>query len=1158
MRNDADYQVRSPRGGKFSSLPSSLRTISNYLRSVSANASSIAASTVRQAAVSAASSGVFNHEDDRQREQVQWSNFDNLELDSGEIRQVLLLTYLNGFQLWDVQDASNVHELVSRRDGPVAFLRLQPRPILQESTNGGANFKGARPLLLVITSDTTGSGTPGAGGFPGGYGAGSGGASLGLGASHVVPNLVRFYSLRNHSYVHTLRFPREIHAVRCSSRVVAVAVASQIYCYDAGTLQNIFSVVTYPSPAPTPGSNHYGFGAMAVGPRWLAYATNQPLVATTGRVSPQHLTPSPGVSPSTSPANGGVVLRCAKESSKQIVAGVVSFGEMSYKKFQMALQDGGSASPGLGSPNWKNGTNGHNPWQGGSALEPEFAGTVSIRDIVSKCVVAQFRAHSSPLSALAFDPSGTLLVTASVYGHNLNVFRLTPPSSVAGGNVTGGDTNTTYVHLYKLSRGVTKTVIQDISFSPDSHWIAVSSSRGTNHLFAISPFGGIVGPQTHGTVPVDGLIGPTLTPSPVFPWWSRTGPVSLNQQALNPPPPAITLNVVSRIKNGNGGWLGTVTNAAVTATGRSNVLAGAVAAVFHDGGGAGVESDIGVGTLKDQLWVMCPTGHLLRYLLRPSVGGDGGYTNGLPQMAGIGAPGSPGLSQELKVVVEPVERWDVARRPNWVEREERVEAQSPHHEEAGIGLVGNSRGTGVSLGNVVKEGMTTEEMQRWFMSNAEVQMLQDKPVPIWAKSKIQFHVMLSGTIKELESEDYLCGDEVGEIEIERIPTRVVEVRRKDLVPVIERLQKFTKVPGARDIVVSDTLPGVSNGHDQLLGDEGLQDRFMAGGLGGMAIKRTSSCSSFGSEGAPFAASGGGMNGYHRGYQDFPDVVTADTPPSSFGSPPYFHQIQQGLEPPMTGRTAMSHGHLLRSKAGGSELYQANFNPIETTAEQGGVVIGPPINIHRAEQREVGMFGGYNKPGVSAGFPPSVKSVNASHDELHGASVDRGLSDPLDGQVGQSIAQLGTTPANDDSVSITNRQFENLALPENGGIQQMRSGVSMNGQSRWEMTPTGQVVANGSLPHGMQSADSPTMTSVLNPEFEAAFLIDHSRNPVHRGVPSDSPLDGSPAHGDISGTADDAESEDTEGARSKSENENAEQGDDVWEGSMFPFCEEGKF
>jgi hypothetical protein len=63
--------------------------------------------------------------------------------------------------------------------------------------------------------------------------------------------------------------------------------------------------------------------------------------------------------------------------------------------------------------------------------------------------------------------------------------------------------------------------------------------------------------------------------------------------------------------------------------------------------------------------------------------------------------------------------------------------------------------------------------------------------------QIQFHVMLSGTVKELESDDFLCGDEVGEIEIERFPTRIVEVRRKDLVPVIERLQKFTKVQGAR-------------------------------------------------------------------------------------------------------------------------------------------------------------------------------------------------------------------------------------------------------------------------------------------------------------------------------------------------------------------------
>lgn len=245
-----------------------------------------------------------------------------------------------------------------------------------------------------------------------------------------------------------------------------------------------------------------------------------------------------------------------------------------------------------------------------------------------------------------------------------------------------------------------------------------------------------MGPQTHGTVPIDGLIGPTLTPAPAFPWWSSTGPLRVNQQALPSPPPAINLNVVSRIKNGNGGWRTTVTSAAVTATGRPNALAGAVAAVFHDGGGIGVESDVGIGTLKDQLWVLCPTGHLLRYVLRPSAGGEGGYVNGLPQMAGIGTPGSPSFPQELKVVVEPVERWDVSRRPNWMEREERVESHVPHHDDAASGALGSLGSPGGSSGVLSKEGTTTEELQRWFMSNAEVQMHQARPVPIWAKSKV--------------------------------------------------------------------------------------------------------------------------------------------------------------------------------------------------------------------------------------------------------------------------------------------------------------------------------------------------------------------------------------------------------------------------------------
>jgi hypothetical protein len=56
--------------------------------------------------------------------------------------------------------------------------------------------------------------------------------------------------------------------------------------------------------------------------------------------------------------------------------------------------------------------------------------------------------------------------------------------------------------------------------------------------------------------------------------------------------------------------------------------------------------------------------------------------------------------------------------------------------------------------------------------------------------------MLLGVHKEAEDDDDLHGDGIGEIEIERIPSHVVAVRRKDLVPAIERLQKFTEVHSA--------------------------------------------------------------------------------------------------------------------------------------------------------------------------------------------------------------------------------------------------------------------------------------------------------------------------------------------------------------------------
>lgn len=132
----------------------------------------------------------------------------------------------------------------------------------------------------------------------------------------------------------------------------------QIYCIDALTLENKFSVLTYPVPQlagqGTIGVN-VGYGPMAVGPRWLAYASNNPLVSNASRLSPQNLTPS-SVSPSTSPGGSSLVARYAMESSKQLAAGIMNLGDMGYKtlsKYYQELLPDGSNSPVSSSSGWK-------------------------------------------------------------------------------------------------------------------------------------------------------------------------------------------------------------------------------------------------------------------------------------------------------------------------------------------------------------------------------------------------------------------------------------------------------------------------------------------------------------------------------------------------------------------------------------------------------------------------------------------------------------------------------------------------------------------------------------------------------------------------------------------------------------------------------------
>lgn len=157
--------------------------------------------------------------------QVLWSSFDKLELSPSSFKHVLLLGYSNGFQVLDVEDATNVSELVSRRGDPVTFLQMQPLPAKSDGQEG---FRNSHPLLLVVACDEAKN---------------SGLVHVHVGRDGPVrdgydepqpgnvamsPTAVRFYSLRSHNYVHVLRFRSTVYMVRCSPRILAVGLAAQV------------------------------------------------------------------------------------------------------------------------------------------------------------------------------------------------------------------------------------------------------------------------------------------------------------------------------------------------------------------------------------------------------------------------------------------------------------------------------------------------------------------------------------------------------------------------------------------------------------------------------------------------------------------------------------------------------------------------------------------------------------------------------------------------------------------------------------------------------------------------------------------------------------------------------------------------------------------
>lgn len=256
-------------------------------------------------------------------------------------------------------------------------MQMLPKPAPEIRPDD--KFADSRPLLVVSADGSLSKDTC----IQDGAYNGSIANNRDSGNGSVVPTIVRFYSLRSQSYVHLLKFRSAVYSVRCSSRIVAVGQAAQvcyfmhifehimfsqslrtyfyglqIHCFGAAKLEREYTILTNPIVSGFPGSGGIGCGPLAVGPRWLAYSGSPVPGSDCGRVSPQHLTPSasfPGFS-----SNGSLVAHYAKESSKQLASGIVTLGDMGYKKLSRYLPDSYNYLQ-SGGPGWKgNGTvNGH-------------------------------------------------------------------------------------------------------------------------------------------------------------------------------------------------------------------------------------------------------------------------------------------------------------------------------------------------------------------------------------------------------------------------------------------------------------------------------------------------------------------------------------------------------------------------------------------------------------------------------------------------------------------------------------------------------------------------------------------------------------------------------------------------------------------------------
>ncbi|CAE6506498.1 unnamed protein product, partial [Rhizoctonia solani] len=439
-------------------------------------------------------------------EHIVWSGWDQVWWNGQNTpSRLLLLGYKGGIQVWDCthEQVREVLNLLSPTiGGTVIGAAIIPTPLSSQDDL----LSEERPLLGILTSR---------------------------------PDQLIIYSLRTHAILKRLPF-NSPQAIQASDQFVVISAVAPpaLHILNSTTFDHL-STISAP---------HVALPIFALSRRVLAYASTPPPPST-----------SPIPTPSTaSPSKVQADISMAIEGARKVGVGVWSGVKSLLKEsnaprvpspYSPAVRSPSSMSPPtLGSPRvYSRSAPSETSYPGspiprvtvsaGGETRPVTSqGHVTVVDLepllsgqAPRRIVQHHATPGQAVSVLAFSRTGNLLAVTGADGIFVRIFEVRPKGRYSKGGpcltkrdelneLEERDTGSLW-HWYDLQRGLTRRRITNIVWSADSKWIAVVTVRGTLHIFAINPYGGIPSGASHllGSGRIANMTEPPRAPLAISP-----------------------------------------------------------------------------------------------------------------------------------------------------------------------------------------------------------------------------------------------------------------------------------------------------------------------------------------------------------------------------------------------------------------------------------------------------------------------------------------------------------------------------------------------------------------------------------------------------------------------------------------------------------------